>query len=277
MLNTLNCAQAFISGYWQNINMHLILFGTRFIFLLHLHIIREIREQNIFYFLQAIQLIVYISRTDWPEKYPDFFADILALISSPSTSSTILGLLFLQTTSEELGTPKDNLLYSRRIELKQRLLEHVPQTLAILTGIIIKLNLHKFDCIFKSCLGLLQNILLKRSHTLTSTPPPSPTNPLPPGSSTAHAELSSNPHSLLNQEEEPVARLVLQCLTHIFSWIPLSNHVTPELMELIFRFVGMGTNQTLPLMTTSNGMFSQMHSIYNAFQNLTFYSLFFFC
>lgn len=87
--------------------------------------------------LQAIQLIVHIARTDWPENYPDFYNDILHLISSSSASTTVLGLLFLQTTSEELGTPKENLLYSRRTELRRRLLELIPQTLAILTGMVI--------------------------------------------------------------------------------------------------------------------------------------------
>ena len=55
-------------------------------------------------------------------------------ISSSNSSSTILGLLFLQTASEELGTPRDGLLHSRKADLKQRLLQLVPQTLAVLTG-----------------------------------------------------------------------------------------------------------------------------------------------
>lgn len=79
--------------------------------------------------------MVHIARSDWPEKYPDFFNDVLMLVSSPNSSSTILGLLFLQTASEELGTPRDGLLYTRKAELKQRLLQLIPQTLAILTGI----------------------------------------------------------------------------------------------------------------------------------------------
>lgn len=86
------------------------------------------------FFFQAVQLVVHIARSDWPEKYPEFYNNILMLISSPSASSATLGLLFLQTTSEELGTPRDDLLSGRKAELKQRLLQLVPQTLAILTG-----------------------------------------------------------------------------------------------------------------------------------------------
>ena len=79
--------------------------------------------------------MVHIARTDWPEKYPEFYNNVLMLVSSPNTSLTILGLLFLQTTSEELGTPRNDLLSSRKCELKSRLIQLVPQTLAILTGI----------------------------------------------------------------------------------------------------------------------------------------------
>lgn len=201
--------------------------------------------------------MVHIARTDWPEKYPDFYNDVLIQISSSNTSSTILGLLFLQTTSEELGTPRDSLLFSRKTELKQRLLQLVPQTLAILTGNFFnEVFPSKVLKICQKYLGLIQNIWDKRPHSITSTPPPSPTNPLPPDSCTPHnlSTSSSNSSTLLNSEAEPVARLALQCLTHFFSWIPLSSYVTPQLMELIFRFVGMGTEQTQSRMSTSSGM-----------------------
>lgn len=79
--------------------------------------------------------MVHIARSDWPEKYPEFYSNVLMLVSHPNASSTILGLLFLQTTSEELGTSRNDLLSSRKSELKQRLLQLVPQTLSILTGI----------------------------------------------------------------------------------------------------------------------------------------------
>lgn len=205
-----------------------------------------------------MQLVVHIARSDWPQKYPDFLNDVLMLVSSSNSSSTILGLLFLQTASEELGTPRDGLLYSRKAELKQRLLQLIPNTLAILTGIHVVLIrtmsslLQKFHCFS----GLLQTIWEKRPHSITSTPPPSPTNSLPTeiSSPRQHLPTGKNHSHSLNSEMEPVARLALQCLTHFFTWIPLSSHVTPQLMELIFRFVGMGTEESLPVMSTCNGI-----------------------
>jgi len=91
--------------------------------------------------------VVHIARTDWPEKYPEFYNNVLMLVSSPNTSLTILGLLFLQTTSEELGTPRNDLLSSRKCELKSRLIQLVPQTLAILTGIQSFFSLFHFSVI----------------------------------------------------------------------------------------------------------------------------------
>jgi len=187
------------------------------------------------YFIRnkAIQLIIHIARCDWPEKYPDFYNNILTLIASPSPSTAVIGLLFLQTASEELGTPRDDVLSSRKTALKQRLLQFVPQTLRVLTG-------------------LLETIWEKQSHSITSTPPPSPTNPSPLNSMTQNLTAGSSSTSSLNADLEPVVRVTLQCLTHLFSWIPLSTHVTPQLMELIFRYVGMGTQQSLPKLCTSN-------------------------
>lgn len=183
------------------------------------------RHQHCPYFIRnkAVQLVVHIARSDWPDRFPDFFNNVLALVASPSSPSAVLGLLFLQTASEELGTPRDDLLSSRKAELKQRLLQLVPQTLSVLTG-------------------LLESIWEKRSQSITSTPPPSPTNP----SSAVGSPSGGGGPAPLDAEVEPVARLALQCLTHLFSWIPLSSHVTPRLMELVFRFVGMGADE-LPM------------------------------
>ena len=194
---------------------------------------------------QAIQLVVHIARCDWPDKYPDFYSNILSLVSSPSPSTTVVGLLFLQTASEELGTPRDDVLSSRKTELKQRLLHFVPQTLSVLTG-------------------LLESIWEKQSHSITNTPPPSPTNPSPLNSMTHNFTAGSSSASSLNSELEPVVRVALQCITHLFSWIPLSSHVTPQLMELIFRYVGMGTQQSLPKLCTSNGSFYFSNNLYES-------------
>ena len=225
-------------------------------------------------FYQAILLIIQIARCDWPDRYPDFYSNILTLVTSPSPSTAVIGLLFIQTASEELGTPRDNVLSSRKAELKQRLLQLVPQTLSVLTGIewllsclIVESRAANIHILMKF-IGLLESIWEKQSHSITSTPPPSPTNPTV-NSVTQNFTAGGSSGSSLNSELDLVVQVALQCLTHLFSWIPLSSHVTPQLMELIFRYVGMGTQHSLPKISTSNGNYfcksTHIHVIYQNF------------
>ena len=216
---------------------------------------------------QAVQLIVHIARSDWPDRYPDFFNNILALVSSVNLPSRILGLLFLQTASEELGTPRDDLLSGRKSELKQRMLQLVPQILSLLSGNLFFIYKKKQHFIWYVLLGLLESIWEKQSHSITSTPPPSPTNSSAFNSVTNHLAAGSTTPSL-NSEFEPIIRLALQCLTHLFSWIPLSSHVTPQLMELVFRFVGLGTQPSMSQFTSGKMVFSLWFNqgvVYNRF------------
>lgn len=225
----LNVLEGFITKGWCGLSNEeqLEIRNTLYHWILERHITSPYFVRN-----KAILLIIQIARCDWPDRYPDFYSNILTLVTSPSPSTAVIGLLFIQTASEELGTPRDNVLSSRKAELKQRLLQLVPQTLSVLTG-------------------LLESIWEKQSHSITSTPPPSPTNPTV-NSVTQNSTAGGSSGSSLNSELDLVVQVALQCLTHLFSWIPLSSHVTPQLMELIFRYVGMGTQHSLPKISTSN-------------------------
>lgn len=57
---------------------------------------------------------------------------LLQLIESSDTRS--LGIAFLQTASEELIYPREDLSISRKDELKRLFLAHIPQVFNILTG-----------------------------------------------------------------------------------------------------------------------------------------------
>lgn len=78
------------------------------------------------------KLVVDIGRNDWPHFYPDFFANIIQLIQNGETTS--LGLMLLQTASEELAFPRENLSNSRKEELQKLLTEQVPAVLAIIAS-----------------------------------------------------------------------------------------------------------------------------------------------
>uniref|UniRef100_A0A803SXF8 Importin N-terminal domain-containing protein n=1 Tax=Anolis carolinensis TaxID=28377 RepID=A0A803SXF8_ANOCA len=183
------------------------------------------------------KVIVDIGRQDWPMFYHDFFTNILQLIQSPVT--TPLGLIMLKTTSEELACPREDLSIARKEELRKLLLDQVQTVLGLLTGI-------------------LESIWDKYSVT-AATPPPSPTS----GESgdllssllqsPSTAKLLNQPIPVLDAESEYVCSLALECLAHLFSWIPLSTSITPSLLTTIFHFARFGCDARARKMSSING------------------------
>ncbi|CAM4336587.1 unnamed protein product [Leuciscus chuanchicus] len=173
------------------------------------------------------KVIVDIGRQDWPMFYHDFFSNTLQLVQSPSLAP--LGLVLLKMTSEELVCPREDLSVARKEELKKLLLDQIPTVLNLLTGI-------------------LETVWDKHSVTVT-TPPPSPT-------SRESGVLGGNStQMILEAESAALCLLALECLAHLFSWIPLSTSITPSLLASIFHFARFGCQQpikTKPL-PTSNG------------------------
>ncbi|KAI8501262.1 Exportin-6 [Branchiostoma belcheri] len=182
------------------------------------------------------KVIVDIGRIDWPHFYPDFFTNILQLIQQPETAS--LGLMMLQTTSEEMACPREDLSVARKQELHRLLLEQVPTVLSLLSG-------------------LLEQVLEKSSHMVTTaTPPPSPNHDDSSNSSWNSSPLNSGsiisgmfqvsdkenirPLPSLDHDSEHMSAQALQCLNHLFSWIPLSSVITPSLLITIFKFASFG-------------------------------------
>uniref|UniRef100_A0A4W4GM68 Importin N-terminal domain-containing protein n=1 Tax=Electrophorus electricus TaxID=8005 RepID=A0A4W4GM68_ELEEL len=180
------------------------------------------------------KVIVDIGRQDWPMFYQEFFSNTLQLVQSPSLAP--LGLVLLKMTSEELVCPREDLSVARKEELKKLLLEQIPTVLNLLTGI-------------------LETIWDKHSVTVT-TPPPSPTSR---DTSKPHSlpslYLNNGPAAGLELESGTLCLLALECLAHLFSWIPLSSSITPALLASIFHFARFGCQ--LPVkakhLPTSNG------------------------
>ncbi|CAL8273014.1 unnamed protein product [Lota lota] len=170
------------------------------------------------------KVIVDIGRQDWPMFYHDFFTNTLQLIQSPGLAS--LGLVLLKTTSEELACPREDLSVSRRDELRKLLLEQVPTVLGLLTGIL--------------------ETYWDKHNVMATTPPPSPTSgedvellgSLFQGSQ--YSKLLCQPMAELDQDSHQLCCLVLECLAHLFSWIPLSTSITPTLLASIFHFARFG-------------------------------------
>ncbi|TSK87535.1 Exportin-6 [Bagarius yarrelli] len=158
------------------------------------------------------KVIVDIGRQDWPMFYHDFFSNTLQLVQSPTLAP--LGLVLLKMTSEELVCPREDLSVARKEELKKLLLEQIPTVLNLLTGI-------------------LETVWDKHSVSVT-TPPPSPTS-----RDTSALPGDATPLGL-ESESSMMCLLALECLAHLFSWIPLSSSITPALLASIFHFARFG-------------------------------------
>ncbi|KAI5746072.1 hypothetical protein M8J76_016957 [Diaphorina citri] len=68
---------------------------------------------------KLIKVNAHIARIDWPHFYPDYFLNIFKLLQSSSNEfHVILGAKFLQITSEEFLSPREDISYSRKNEVK---------------------------------------------------------------------------------------------------------------------------------------------------------------
>ena len=192
---------------------------------------------------KLIKLVVDVGRMDWPHFYPNFFTNILQLVQQPST--VVIGLLLIQTTSEELACPREDLSAARKQELHKLLIQQVPAVLNILNNI-------------------LESTLEKHRSMVTATPPPSPTHgrsaarnqsvnstsiiSSSPVQSNLVGNLFKSPQSRVQLESLPpfdaaahqICSLALSCLAHLFSWIPLSTTITPQLLSTIFHLAAFG-------------------------------------
>ena len=161
----------------------------------------------------------------------------------------------LQITSEEFISSRADLNISRRQELKGLLLNQIPSALHVLSDILDDI-IQKYK--------VLAN---------TVTPPPSPSH----GRSPYHSPLSSPAHSpgrsispvpgetlshpfttqwispslvrqdihssvpfVMDAASEEICMSVLSCFSHLFSWVPLSNVMTPTLIGKLFHFAAYG-------------------------------------
>lgn len=191
---------------------------------------------------KSIKVIVNIGRLDWPMFYPMFFSNIIQLIRN--TDTTLIGVTALQMVSEEFISPREDLSMTRRVDLKEALLQHIPNALLLLTE-------------------LLNTILNKYKRIATTvTPPPSPNPHSPhhtpfhspyqsPGHSPNHRYQAISPSPLQKQDilspllpmdvqSEELCICVFNCLTQYISWLPLSRFITPLLVTKIFNFAEYG-------------------------------------
>lgn len=243
MMFCMTATENMINRQWLGLNVQdkMVIRSTLNQFLLdhHMKVPTFIRNK-------LVKVTVDIGRIDWPHFYPDFLSNVMQLASQ--TETVLLGVIILQTVSEELATPREDLCMSRKEELQRLLLLQVPNILSLINNI-------------------LESVLEKHRHLVAATPPPSPTS-----GETTHRRMgssmlliSSSPlasDSILSNMFKSPGRHVqvealppldniskqlcthaLTALSQYFSWIPLSSTITPQLLSTIFHFAGFGCEQ----------------------------------
>ena len=178
------------------------------------------------------------------------FLSIIKIINEPSTTS--LGLYMLLTTSEELIRPRENVIYSRKLELKRLLLNEVPKILSMLSTLLD---------------SLLDKYQVARHNSSSASPTSSHSemgsvsldlfsvSPSHDQNDSSTTEDDSIVQKLLrympsrqansniqawNVESKEIGALALQCLADLFTWIPLSSLMTTSLLTTVFGYASFG-------------------------------------
>eukprot|EP00164_Ancoracysta_twista_P003115 GFYU01004153.1.p1 GENE.GFYU01004153.1~~GFYU01004153.1.p1 ORF type:complete len:1070 (+),score=318.07 GFYU01004153.1:283-3492(+) len=170
------------------------------------------------------QVIVDIGKNDWPVEYPDFLAHIQQIITNPTTS--VVGLKMLSMVAEDFVSAREDLLASRKAELKVKLSEHLPGLLALLFEIL--------DSLW--------------GQRVTFTPPGSPVNPRkvnPNQRKNAWRMLFDNN---FDQSTSQIAGLALEALQHFISWISLNEHVNSSWLVVLFKYIWIQDDNSIPAM-----------------------------
>lgn len=137
--------------------------------------------------------------------------------------------------SEEFISPREDMSMSRKCELKDSLLQHIPSALHVLTELL--------------------NTIISRFKRVaqTVTPPPSPNASSPSASpyQSPHHSPNHRPTTILTQDvisptlpldphTEELCTNIFTCLASYISWLPLSRFITPTLVAKIFNFAEFG-------------------------------------
>ena len=156
---------------------------------------------------KLVKLIVDIARSDWPHFYPEFFSQMMSLLAGGPGASTGLGLRMLLTSSEELGTPRQDISTSRAQELQKLMLAQLPAVSSSLVSLL------------EAGLGRESPSDSEDSDSM-DTPPPPPPPPQPP----------------LSPASQQTSLLCLEVVAHLLSWAPPSHCVSTRLIRTLFLY-----------------------------------------
>jgi hypothetical protein len=183
---------------------------------------------------KVIKVYADIGKHDWPHAFPQFIDMILGLFQSQET--ILLGLSMLQTTAEEFSSGR-GLPARRAEELVQLLKARVPMVFTTLMRLL--------DTSYAQAHGeAAKRAIDGRMPTnlgLPSTPRSSPTpgmRPIvmAPQAVTPTLEAEFHEYFRFQDEKEKMIAKSLECICQFFTWVDLSEMVTPHLLSTLFNF-----------------------------------------
>eukprot|EP00039_Didymoeca_costata_P014400 m.232075 g.232075 ORF g.232075 m.232075 type:complete len:1118 (-) comp16015_c0_seq11:2348-5701(-) len=185
---------------------------------------------------KCLKVYADLGMQDWPHKFPTFLDSITTLIQNPDTAT--LGIMMLQTAAEEL-TNANSVPARRYEELQHFLREQVPGLLSILLQLLDKLYGQANSEAARRALDRR----LPTNLGMPATPFGSPTGVgTPPNGQVTSPEplpaIMADFHKFFRfgEKEEKLAELTLSCICQFFSWIDLSQNVTPELLSTLSNY-----------------------------------------
>lgn len=190
---------------------------------------------------KLLKVIVDIGRLDWPMFYPNFFTNILSLACPPNDEETrTMGLNALRIISEEMALPREDLPHQRKKELRRLLLQQAPGILHIISDTLEK-EWKKYSHIPENDMNPFITSSPQSTNSTSSDliglfdlrDPDNlgySSNELPP---------------FLPEKSHKLAVEALDCLCHLFSWIPLSSNISPRLLNVLFAYTRFGVHPSL--------------------------------
>nr|XP_039249816.1 exportin-6-like [Styela clava] len=205
---------------------------------------------------KLLKVIVDIGRLDWPMFYPDFFTNIISLACPPNDEETrTMGLNALRIISEEMALPREDLPHQRKKELRRFLLQQAPGILHIISDTLEK-EWKKHSRVTDND----SNIFISSSPQQVNSTASDLMGLFEMGDSDSLGYSSETLPPFLPEKSHKLALEALECLCHLFSWIPLSSNISSRLLNVLFAYTRFGVHSSL--ITSKNfGQHSNMPNL----------------
>ncbi|KAG5885493.1 Exportin-6 [Gonioctena quinquepunctata] len=179
------------------------------------YLIEQGHSTSHFFRSKFAKLLVEIAKHDWPNRYPNFFNNIIELLRTEG--SQLIGLVLLKTTSEEfMGLHATYESSARKEEIIRLLQQYIPVVFEMITNI-------------------LENLGSKPRHTSTATPPPSPAHPSSSPNLAQHLTAAT-----FRPDRKVLTKEALETVQHLFTWVPI-HQIPLQIIRAIFSFTNVSS------------------------------------